>query len=289
MTTSPTASRGFSLTEIMIAMALGMILVTGLLKLLTHTYTVRNTINNVTTLEERAAFALALLQDDVLLAGFWGLHSDGKTITVPAGIHVYCSKRDVSEWALRIAVSIEGDNNSYTLPCPARTSAKMATDTLTLRHASPLPVAPTEDKLQLQISHTRGILFNDGALPVAADDSRSHDLNIHAWYIDEQSSEQGLPGLYRLSLVKGGSMQHQEIMPGVENLQIQFGVDRNTDGIIDGFVEPDEVTDNLIHAVQISIQMRSAHPETGYVNKEPYTDDNYRRLSATRTVWLRNS
>jgi hypothetical protein len=220
---------------------------------------------------------------------FWGLHSDGKTITVPAGIHVYCSKRDVSEWALRIAVSIEGDNNSYTLPCPARTSAKMATDTLTLRHASPLPVAPTEDKLQLQISHTRGILFNDGALPVAADDSRSHDLNIHAWYIDEQSSEQGLPGLYRLSLVKGGSMQHQEIMPGVENLQIQFGVDRNTDGIIDGFVEPDEVTDNLIHAVQISIQMRSAHPETGYVNKEPYTDDNYRRLSATRTVWLRNS
>jgi type IV pilus assembly protein PilW len=273
----------------MVALALGMILVTGLLKLLTHTYAVRNTINNVTTLEERAAFALALLQDDVLLTGFWGLHSDGETITVPADIIVYCGKKDVSVWALQTAVSIEGDNNSYTLPCPARTSAEMATDTLTLRHASARPVAPTKDKLQLQTSHTGGTLFNDGALPSASAGLRTHNLNIHSWYIDKHSSEPDLPGLYRLSLVKGGSMQHQEIMPGVENLQILFGVDRDTDGIIDGFVEPDEVTDSLIHAVQIRIQLRSAHPEPGYVNKEPNTGDNYRRLSATRTVWLRNS
>jgi type IV pilus assembly protein PilW len=85
-------------------------------------------------------------------------------------------------------------------------------------------------------------VFNDGRMPAGYDtaSSSTHDLRVHAYYIDEQSSfAADTPSLRRLTLVRGGILQNQEIITGVENLQVQFGLDTNGDGTVERYVDRD--------------------------------------------------
>jgi type IV pilus assembly protein PilW len=279
----------------MVAVTIGLLLVAGALKLFVHAQGALITAENLASLEERAAFALGALEEDLLLTGYWGLHADGSTLIVPPSLSAHCSGNDVSAWALQPDIAVAASNDSYTLPCPAHLTAMTGADTLTLRHASPAPAEPKANTIQLQTSHSGGTLFNDGALALAdlADpDLAIHDVNVHAWYIDTHSSEGSLPALRRYTLTSNGLMQNQEIMPGVENLQILLGVDRDADGVVDGFVEPGNEAGGDILAIQLWVLLRSMLPEPGHYDPEygaaaGYTNS-YRRISAERTVWLRN-
>lgn len=283
---------GFSLTELMVAVALGLLLVAGALKLYTHAQAALITAENLASLEERAAFALAALEEDLLLSGYWGLHADGTRLITPASLSAHCSGNDVSTWALQPAVPVAVSNDDYTIPCPAHHTAMAGADTLTLRHASPTATELHANTIQLQTSHSAGTLFADGAMPIADPDLPIHDVYVHAWYIDTHSSEGSLPALRRYALVNNGLMQNQEIMPGIEDLQISFGIDRDADGIVDGFVEPGNEADGAILAVQLWVLLRSLLPEPGHYDPEfgAATDsaNSYRRISAERTLWLRN-
>ena len=75
-------------------------------------------------------------------------------------------------------------------------------------------------------------------LPAALQNLPLHNVLVHGWYVDAASSEANLPALYRYTLVSGGLLQNQEIMPGIEDFQVTLGVDRDADGQIDGFVDP---------------------------------------------------
>ena len=285
-------ARGFSLTELMVAVSIGLLLVAGALKLFTHAQAALITAENLASLEERAAFALAALEEDLLLTGYWGLHADGAALVVPVSLSAHCAGNDVSAWALQTDVAVAVSNDSYTIPCPAHLTAMAGADTLTLRHASPTPTEPHANTIQLQTSHSEGTLFNDGAIPIADPDLPIHDVNVHAWYIDTHSSEGTLPALRRYALVNNGLMQNQEVMPGIENLQISLGIDRDADGVVDGFVEPGNEADGVILAIQLWVLLRSMLPEPGHYDPEFGAADgydiSYRRISAERTLWLRN-
>jgi type IV pilus assembly protein PilW len=276
------------LTELMIAISLSMLLVAGALKLLVHARAALNTAESLATLEERAAFALAALEEDLLVAGFWGLHADSTLLSVPGSLYVHCASRDVSGWALQLNVPVVADNDGFALPCPPNSTAMSGTDTLTLRHASPTTTEARAATIQLQTRQSGGTLFSNGTLPSTDPDMRIYDLNVHAWYIDERSSEGDLPALRRYALVNGGLMQNQEIMPGVEDLQVMFGIDRDADGVIDGFVEPGSEAGGDIRAVRLWLLLRSTRLEPGFIDTEFGTNDGYRRISVERTVWLRN-
>jgi type IV pilus assembly protein PilW len=285
-------AKGFSLTELMIAAAIGLLLIAGALKLFVHARSALITVENLASLEERAAFALAVMEEDLLLTGFWGLHTNGSMLVVPSSLTAHCSGNDVSNWALQPDVPAAASNNSYRLPCPPHSTAMTGTDTLTLRHASPGPTEARSNTIQLQTSYTDGTLFNDGMPPSADPDLPVHDVNVHAWYVDEHSSEGNLPALRRYALVNNGLMQNQEIMPGVEDLQILLGVDRDADGVIDGFVEPGNEAGGNILAIRLWLLLRSMLPEHGHNDPEfgpaDGSENSYRRISAERTIRLRN-
>ncbi|MCP3999341.1 MAG: prepilin-type N-terminal cleavage/methylation domain-containing protein [Gammaproteobacteria bacterium] len=283
---------GFSLTELMIAVAIGTLLIAGALKLFVYARSALITVENIASLEERAAFALVAMETDLLLTGFWGLHSNGLALTVPDSVTAHCSGNDVSNWALQPDIPVTASNNTYTLPCPPYGTAMTGADTLTLRHASPMPTEARINTIQLQTSYINGTLFNDGVMPETDLNLPVYDVNIHAWYVDKHSSEGSLPALRRYALINNGLMQNQEIMPGVEDLQVLLGVDRDDDGIIDGFVEPGNEDSGNILAVRLLLLMRSMLPEPGHKDPERGSADkpksSYRRINAERTIWLRN-
>jgi len=104
--------------------------------------------------------------------------------------------------------------------------------------------------------------------------------------------------LYRLGLVNGVPTV-EEVAYGIENLQVQYGIDTNNDDSVDSFVNAagpaDSMWDQII-AVRIWLLVRSECRDTGYTNDTTYAmgdvsstfNDSYRRKLYTTTVRLRN-
>ena len=156
------------------------------------------------------------------------------------------------------------------------------------------------------------MLFDDGLLPdgyLPAPVSETHDLVLHAYYVDRSSSVGSLPSLRRQRLAAGLVVEDEEIIPGVENMQVQFGVDTDSDGTVERYVDPDHpvltpgapgfVPDAEIIAARVWLLVRSEQPEIAYVNDATFTPpdgdlppiapgDAFRRMPISTTIYLRN-
>jgi Tfp pilus assembly protein PilW len=84
---SARATRGLSLIELMIAIAIGMVVVAALLALFLNVTRTNNEMAKMNRQIENGRFAIQLLQDDVMHAGFWDSYApqfdDLTTVTVP--------------------------------------------------------------------------------------------------------------------------------------------------------------------------------------------------------------
>jgi hypothetical protein len=200
------------------------------------------------------------------------------------------------------STAVAASDGAFALPCPAATLHLGGTDTLLLRHANPVASDPETGRVQLCTTPLGGAIFQDGMRPAGCSaDLPLHNVQIHGWYVDAASSEANLSALYRYTLVSGGLLQNQEIMPGIEDFQVTLGVDRDADGQVDGFVNPGAAPAARVLAVRFWLLLRMAQPESGHVDNGPWYSidtnsttplqpaDHYRRASAERTVWLRNT
>jgi len=254
-----------------------------------------------------AQFVINALAHDIRIAGFWGRHNSGASIRVTSGLRVHCSGDDVSAWALNLRQAVAATDDSYALPCPPHSRAVNGTDVLVLRHASALPQAPRAGRIQVVSNSLTGELFDNGTAPDVGGDSVVHDVQIHAWYLDRDAVSGTGHALRRLTLVTGGRMQNQEIIPGVEDFQVQLGLDTDFDGEVERYADPDiaaTVPDAEIAAVRFWLLLRATddHSDTvgGTAGGTAWTsidsdrpplsfDDDTQRIAVTRTVFLQNA
>ena len=236
-------SRGFTLPELLVAMLLSLLLISGALHLFGVASSAYRTLEIVAGLEERAAFALQALQDDIRLAGFEQPGMPDEPLTAR------CNATDVSSWAFAIE-SVTAAAGAAALPCPLFAGAVPDSDALIIRHDDPQQAVRSRQ--------------------------------VHAWYVDRGSSETGLPSLRRQTLLPNGSLQNQEIMPGVERLQVMLAVDTDADGRVDGLQPAGPVTGN-VRGVQVTLGLRADAREAGIGG------DGLRRLEAQRFVAVRNA
>ncbi|MGI9291789.1 MAG: PilW family protein [Gammaproteobacteria bacterium] len=248
---------GFSITELLLSATLVMLLSAASLSLLMHTRQTQSQIENMADLEERAGFVLALLEDDIRLAGFWGLHADGSKLLTHESVSIRCGGSDITDWALQTTKAIEVTHNSYFLPCPPHSSAAGSADTLTLRHASPAITEARNGTVQVEATLNGGEIFMDGSPTDLATITQIHDVLVHAWYVDQASSEQGLPGLRRYTLTHKGLLQNQEIMPGIDSLTVRLGIDEDDDGRTDTFVTQNDLRGHPVLSLKVSLSVRN--------------------------------
>jgi type IV pilus assembly protein PilW len=308
---SPGRQGGFTLVEMMISMAIGLVLILGAVTIYANGRQNFQTFESVARLQDEARFALDVMAPDIRLAGFWGRTNEAAFIDVPAGIDVTCAGADVTDWALALDAAVAASDDRYDLPCPAFGAHRPDTDVLVLRHASAQPAILRPGVLQVQSNRMSGTLLNDGELPAGFDPppaTATHDLQVHAYYVDDRSSVGGLPSLRRMALVPGGLMQDEEIIPGVENMQVQLGVDTDEDGDVERYVDPDHdivspgaagyLPTARILAVRLWLIVRSEQPEAmvdDAVYFPPDADlpplaptDKRRRMQLATTIFLRN-
>jgi len=308
--------QGMTLVELMISMVIGMFLIMGAITVYSQGRTNYQSNEAIARLQENMRFALDIMEPDIRLAGYWGLHNRGGDV-FSTGMVATCDGNNISAWALNTSDGLVAVNNVQAADADeVATNCStfgdgivVDTDFLIVRHASGSRKPFDAGTIQVQSALAEAHMFDDGSLHTKytefdAEETGTHNVIINAWYISRDSNSMaGVPSLRRRTL-KGSDMVDEEVIAGVENLQIQFGIDTDLsggDGSIDRYVDAEDaaLAGNKILAVRIWLLIRSTEEERGFVDGRTYTpldatlgpivpDDNFRRIQASKTIFVRN-
>lgn len=311
-------TRGFHLTELMVALALGLTLLAAFLVVLQRCRAGFATNESLARLQDAARHALSVLVPDIEHAGFYGFTNQPVTIvrSLPAGINA-CGR----QFAVALGVPAQGSDNGFRLESDARDCAPTGTaggarngsDTLTLRFASQDTVTPHAGRLQVYSQQLSAfgplVLFGDGRAPGPVDATHAvRHLEVRTYYIANNSVERpGWPALRVKALTEArgaAQFRDEEILPGVEDLQVEFGIARrDASGVARMlYVAPDAplAREGRIVALRLWLRIRSDATESGFeddrelhyanVRFAPSADEmKQRRMLVERTVALRNA
>lgn len=346
------STQGLSLIELMVALAIGSLLIVGAVFVYSQSRNTHTVTDSIARLQENARFAMSAIEADVMLAGYYGFTNSpddfkfiqgGSTASpIPSSL-MQQSKPALAglpssaqacgtNFAVDLIAAVQGSNNAYTRPCAAAGGGASPTaDTLTIRRASTAPAAATAGRLQLLVSRlspTNQFVLADGVLPASPalqpDTVEVRDLLVRTYYISRNSTGRpGVPALRVKALTNGPAFAasgDQEILPGVEDLQVQFGIDtgdydgdgvidpgldQNGDGIPDApngiatrYVNPNAVPAGFqVVAVRIWLMVRADQPEQGFTDNHRYQyadrditpNDGFRRMLISKTIRVRNA
>jgi type IV pilus assembly protein PilW len=334
---------GFSLVELLVALAIGSFLIAGAVTIYSRS---RNsfTVNEQNArLQETARYVLSVMEPELQSAGMFGFSNRPEDFFFraagveravaqlrgddPALAAVGADAHECGDnFPLDLLNTIQGSENSYTLGCAAEGAGAVAdTDTVTIRRASTDAVAAADaTRLQIQTNRlqpNRQSIFLAAAAPDSASTvNQLRDLVVATYYVAQQSeTNPNVPALRVKQLAAGPTWDDQEVIRGVEDLQVQFGIDTGEDlngdgapddeagdGVADfvsGFtrryVNPDDplLASAQVTSVRFWVRVRSDDPEPGFVDNRNYVygttdftpNDNFRRVLVSRTVYLRNA
>jgi len=323
--------QGLSLVELMVALAVGVFLLAGAISVFGKSRDLYRTNEATARLQETARYAMSTLEADLRMTNSWGLMTSADAVdnaprldianppaivagyTLPGELNPYAAaiSQCGAMWAIRLFAYVEANNDAYGYACAAFGTAVPGSDQLTIRRASTQPIdvaalGASAGQIKLQSSRVRGTLFASGTTPVdfSPPTSESRALVANGYHVDQDSDERpGTPSLRRKQLeVTGGAtvMGDLQIVPGVEDLQVEFGADLNGDLNADYFVQPDTVIPpgDQVVAVRVWLLVRAEQQETGFVDGRIYTyasraayapADSFRRVLVSKTVALRNT
>ena len=158
-------------------------------------------------------------------------------------------------------------------------------------------------------SRSSHLMFADGTAPGAIDEHhRVHNFEVRTYYVARDSvGQRDFPALRVKALTRSGTgviFDEDEVMPGIEDLQVQFGVAAAgaRDARVARYVDPDspDVGWAQVVCVRVWLRVRADLPEPSFADARTYRYANvtytpagvertYRRALLTRTIALRNA
>lgn len=307
--------RGFSLIELMVALLLGLLLMSGIIAVYLESKRGFTQDEAIARVQENGRYALRLLAREITMAGFLGGVTETDAIT--------SGDSGCLGWLLDPDEVIETYNKADgSAPaklgnCVAATDVAADTDILAIRRASDRPLIDDGDWEPgfAALTATQYYLntFNDGlgtsrvdlgsALNTAALTSPGSLADVWNYYgrIYYIGTENGVPSLCVRSAQETGQTC---LVSGVESLQVELGVDTDGNGVPDEFVsdrvadEAGAVDPDTVLALRIHLLVRSpervrgspADSRTWTLGDQTLTtnasaaDQYYRRLFTTTVI-----
>ncbi len=358
-------SRGLTMIELLVALAVGGVVIAGAVYVYDQSRRTYTTNDNVARIQEQARFVFSLVEAELQHAGYYGYTNSPnrfrlRTATVAdAGIadmrqaNVTANSVPVAahacgrNFATDVYTPVQGSNDTYQLgaaatvacnPVAASGGYEPGTDTFTVRRAS-TNWLNTFDTNRLQVFVGRmgvsaNILSTGVATlpqPVVEGLYEVRNLVVRTFYVSQDSEGfAGVPALRMRSLRElnavGGAYSDDELASGVEDLQVQFGIDTgsydgdntldndialdgtpDTNGQATRYVSPDDALVDptnedaaQVVSVRIWLRVRGDAPEQGFVDTRTYSyagvnytpagdDAQFRRILVSRTIQLRNA
>ena len=329
--------RGFSVIELMVAMLIGLILMAGVLQAFTSsraTYTVNE---RLARLQENERIAADMIQNDIRQAGYRGcakevpfnntLNSDTRLQWEFAAPLQGYEATSATAWSPGLDAAIDsplGDSDILAVRVPVRggqsvvltSDMSAATDNLQTAAITPAPFA-AGDVVMLadcsaatvfqvtgynagEISHAAGAaVANKG--PGNASNDLGYVFRTNAaimpvetviYYVRDNND--GEPSLWR----RAGGAAAEEVVEGIESMQVLYGEDTSGDRQIDGYVTANNVSDwENVLSVKVGLLLRSSDEFGSATDNQTYTvldttigpvADRRQRVVLTMTATLRN-
>ena len=338
LSTSRMLQSGLSLVELMIAMTLGLLLTVGITTLFVQNNNNFRQNEDFAGMQDAARFAMQLISRDLLMAGYWGGVPNGADIIVDSSATTGSGLLDAnscgpgpnavaSGWAFDFNTPIEFLNQSEIVNINSVysciTAAELAanTDVLAIRRVSGQPTADVpsgattatvyEHSFYLKANNVVGTLLKTGAgsthtltsaVPPVPNKFWRYTTRIYFVQPYATTVGDGIPTLCRYELQHAAvpSMAKTCLAKGIENLQIEWGVDVSGGG--GGQVQytslPNSI-DNIANALtaRISLLVRGTQVDVSHTDKKLVkigdvslnaANDMYKRKVYESTVFIRN-
>ncbi|MDG2237674.1 MAG: PilW family protein [Arenicellales bacterium] len=319
---------GVTLVELMVALALGLLITVAMLKVYVDASGLYRFNEGLARVQENGRFALEFIRRDARVAGFWGCYSDAPLtnqisatsdawLDVAAG-HITGTNDDGLNSADSVTFRSATGSGTLVNTTMAATSDPISVDsiaTLTSGLAALISDCDNGDIFQVtgisgtSLAHAEGTNTN-----ISADLSNPYASGSQVYQARQSTfciapgADTSQPSLRRLINPTSGetcASNGDELVEGVENMQILYGEDTdadsegaNGDSTANRYVpiSEDSLDIDRIVSVRVSILARSLNdnltttPSQVTYNGAPYpaTPDRYLRKVFTTTITLRN-
>jgi type IV pilus assembly protein PilW len=300
---------GVSMVELLVAMLLGLFLLFALVQILINGKESFNSANNMSRLQENGRIATNLIITDLKRAGYMGGNSDVPNIFGTTGAEAPAISCDTtnSKWARMITQPIVGLNDTREgFDCIAE-GTYLRGDVIAMRYAAPWMVtgALTGTRVYLRSSMFEGRVFvgseETDDLNVVLDQPQNiRELHAYAYFVGDSGrtcNGAEVPSLFRVRLDDSSQPITEELLPGVDNLQVQYGEADPDDDDKVRYVDAQTVDNwDSVVTTRIWILVRSECAETGFNDDRTYTmgdqeivpNDNFRRQLYSSVIMVRN-
>lgn len=319
------ACHGFSLVELLVALLLGVVLSGGMVAAFIGARQNASYEDQLARMQENGRFALRLLTRELVMAGFFAGAPNLSAVT-PEALGTDCGE---GAWALdsstpldfvsdppggNVPVSVAGTS----LDCLRSGDLRAGADILTVKRTAGEPSLSGADLaaglttssvegwyLQLESGKPTGwIRLAPADLPLLASDLSAYSywraitkvLFIRG-YSDSDNREDGIPTLC-METLSGNAMAARCLVEGIEDMQYEFGIDTDSDGVPDRYSNSPTAA-QLLNAITVKVHLlvRSIRAVPGWVDEKSYSlgrkvvtarRDGYLRRVFSATVLLRN-
>lgn len=293
---------GFTLVELMVASAIGLIILVALGVVFLSSIRSRNEIELASQQIENGSYAVEMLVSDLRNAGYFA-ELDPSVLVTPAVMPDVCATTSAN-LKTALPLHVQGYDGSASVPT-CLSDVRNGTDILVVRRASTCvagvancdasSVAGTYFQASLCNSATELASSSSSDFYALSTDTTS--LNRHKkdcttlanisryrtniyFVANNDNSGDGIPTLKRAELGAGG-FTIVPLVEGIENLQIEYGIDTNVDGAPDAFnADPSSYAGcaaggsdcwRKVVSAKINILARNTKATRGYVNNNTYT------------------
>jgi type IV pilus assembly protein PilW len=281
---------GLSLIELMISITLGLMILSGVAFVFVNTSQARNEVERTSRQIENGRFATEVMADDLALAGFYGELNVG-SLSPPGAMPADQCSISATDWASWIPLHVQGfdaGSGFNHTTCPL-TDHKAGTDILLIRRARTCTVGSTgcgaalagAPYVQVSLCATEVTTNTLGLEGTATFDLKEKDCTnaapkrqyyVRIYYIStDNGSGVSVPTLKRLEL-DGSTWITTALVEGIEEFNLSFGVDSNSDGAPDSYVAvPANVAEwtNVV-AVQMHLLARNLEASPDYTDSKTY-------------------
>lgn len=300
------AMRGLSLVELMVTIAIGMLIIASMAILLANNSRSRSETEKTSHKIENGRYAVEMLGGEIQNAGYLA-EFDPRSLTLPTSKPDACAT-DASSLATALRLHVQGydDVSASVLSC--LTDVKAGTDILVVRRASGCvagvgdcaAVASGDMAFQasscdgaaelgsgtvtnhFKLSSTTSTLTLTKRNCTTRADIRRYLVRIYYIAANDKAGD-GIPTLKRAELT-GGAFTPVSLVQGIENMQLEYGLDTNGDGAADVYTPAPDLylscgpgtTPTCVQQWQsavtakVTLLSRNLEPTAGYSDGKTY-------------------